>query len=125
MTEKRFEKKLEKIKKRGERQKQEKALIDAYAQYYPDKKKKKVSNIMLVIIVFAIVGYVIADFVLQYRVGVEISPTITTCWFSFWTVEIVALAGIKVSKVKHEVQNIECYSDDSELQDEEILDVDE
>jgi hypothetical protein len=27
------------------------------------------------------------------------SPTITTCWFTFWGTEIVALTGIKVSKV--------------------------
>lgn len=124
MTEKRFKKKLEKIKKRGERQKQKKALMDAYAQYYPNKKRKKVSNIMLVIIVFSIVSYVIAGFMLQYRMGVEISPTMTGCWFSFWTVEVVALAGIKTSKVKHEAQNME-YRFDDKLQDEETLDVDE
>ena len=65
------------------------------------KKKKKVSNIMLVLIVFAIVVYTAAAFVLQYFAQVEISPTLTTAWFTFWTVEIVALAAIKTSKVKH------------------------
>ena len=62
-------------------------------------KNKKVSNIMLVIIILAIVLYAAATFALQYAVGVEVSPTLTTCWFSFWGVEIVALAGIKIGKV--------------------------
>lgn len=102
MTEKRFQRKLDKIKKRGERYKKEKELRDVYAKYVPERKQRKVSNVMLCIIVIAIVGYVVADFVLQYRMGVELSPTITTCWFAFWTVEIVSLASIRVSKVVKE-----------------------
>ena len=65
------------------------------------KQKKKISNIMLVLIVIAIVTYTAATFALQYFTQVEISPTLTTAWFTFWTVEIVALAAIKTSKVKH------------------------
>lgn len=61
----------------------------------------KVSNIMLVIIVIAIIGYTVASFLLQYVSGVEISSTLTTCWFSFWGAELVSLAAIKTSKVKH------------------------
>lgn len=64
-----------------------------------NKTKKKVSNIMLVIIIIAIVAYTIADFWLQYVAGIEVSPTLTTAWFSFWGAEILALAGIKISKV--------------------------
>ena len=105
MNDKRFQRKLEKIKKRGEQYKKEKKLRDTYAKYLPEKKKKKVSNIMLITIVIAIVGYVIADFVLQYKTGIEISPTVTTCWFAFWTTEIIALTGIKVSKVKNNYDN--------------------
>ena len=107
MTDKKFQRKLDKIKKRGERYKKEKELKDAYAEYVPEKKQRKVSNIMLFIIVIAIVGYVVADFMLQYRMGVEISPTITTCWFAFWTVEIVSLASIRVSKVVKEKTHID------------------
>ena len=87
------------IKQRGERYKQEQKIRDAYAKYWPEKKKKKTSSIMLVIIVIAIVGYFLAAYALQKNGGIEISPTLTTCWFSFWGVEIVALAGIRVSKV--------------------------
>lgn len=66
------------------------------------KQKKEVSKVMLVFIVLAIVLYTIADFVLQYFTSIEVSPTLTTCWFAFWGTEIVALAVIKTSKVKHQ-----------------------
>lgn len=101
MSDKKFQRKLEKIQKKGERYKQEYELREAYAKYVPEKKTRKVSNIMLVIIVIAIVGYFAANLWLQYRFGIEISSTLTTCWFSFWGVEIVSLAAIKHSKVKH------------------------
>ena len=101
MTEKQFQRKLKKIQKEGERYKQEKALIDAYAEYFPHKKEKKVSNIMLVVSVLAILGYVLAAFILQFITNVEISPTITTLWFAFWTVEIWQLARIKVNKINN------------------------
>jgi uncharacterized membrane protein YwzB len=63
------------------------------------KTKKKTSNIMLVIVCIMIFGYTAASFVLQYFTQVEISPTLTTAWFTFWSVEILALMGIRVSKV--------------------------
>jgi hypothetical protein len=108
MNTKIFQYKLNRIKKRGEKYKQEKELRDAYAEYWPDRKKHKVSNVMLVTIIAAIVGYVIASFWLQYRTGIAIEPTITTCWFGFWTVEIIALTTIKNNKTKHG----NSYSDD-------------
>ena len=96
-----YQHRLKKIKKQGERYKKEKAVRDAYAEYWPEGKKRKVSNIMLVTIIVAIVGYVIASFWLQYKTGIAIDPTITTCWFGFWTVEIIALTTIKNNKTKH------------------------
>ena len=57
---------------------------------------------MLALIVVAIVLYTAAAFALQYFAHEEISSTVTTSWFAFWTVEIVALAAIKTSKVKHD-----------------------
>ena len=98
MYDKMFERKLKRIEKRGERQKAKQELIDKYAGYYPSKRRK-VSNIMLFVVVIAIVGYVAANFILQYQTGMSMDSTITTAWFSFFTVEIVALTGIKVSKV--------------------------
>ena len=101
MTEKRLQKKLAKIKTIGEQRKRIKELEDSYAEFAPDRKKRKVSNVMLITIVSAIVGYVVASFWLQYRTGIAIDPTITTCWFGFWTAEIIALTTIKNNKTKH------------------------
>jgi hypothetical protein len=70
-----------------------------------NKPKKKVSNIMLVLICVMIVAYTVADFVLQYFTSIEVSPTLTTAWFAFWGVELVNLTIIKTSKVKHGQDN--------------------
>lgn len=99
--------------------KKEKELKDTYIEYLPDNKKKKVSNVMLFVIVVAIIGYVIADFILQYRMGIEISSTITTCWFAFWGTEIIALTGIKMSKVKHGTSDILDVMPDAEYTSDE------
>lgn len=96
-----YKRRLRKIKRQGEQYKREKVIKDAYAEYFPDRKKRKVSNIMLVTIIVAIVGYIIASFWLQYRTGISPDPTMTTCWFGFWTVEIIALTTIKNNKTKH------------------------
>ena len=99
MNDKKFQRKLRKIEKHGEQQKAIYELESQYEEYYPHKNGTKVSNIMLAVVVIMIVGYVAVNFLLQYHTGAEVSPTITTCWFSFWGAEILALAGIKVSKV--------------------------
>ena len=99
MSERKFQKKLEKIRKQGERDKKEYELREAYAKYAPEKKKKKVSNVLLVTIVIAIITYTVASFWLTYVTGIGIDSTLTTCFYTFWGSELVLLAGIKVSKV--------------------------
>ncbi len=69
------------------------------------KKNRKVSNILLVLICVMIIIYTAATFVLQYFTSVEISPTLTTAWFAFWGTEIIALTAIKTSKVKHGLED--------------------
>lgn len=73
-----------------------------------DKKMKKISNIMLAISVLNILWFTIAAIILQFRVGIELSSTLITCWYTFWTGEIFMLAGIKITKVRHDD-----YDDDS------------
>lgn len=70
-----------------------------------NKPKKKVSNIMLIVICIMIIVYTAANFVLQYFTTVEVSPTLTNAWFAFWGAELVALAAIKTSKLKHNKDN--------------------
>lgn len=98
MFEKLFQKRLKRIEKRGERQKAKQEVIQKCAEYYPSNKRK-VSNVMLVVVVIAITIYTVASFWLTYVTGVSIDSTLTTCFYAFWTSEVVALMGIKCSKV--------------------------
>lgn len=99
MKTEKFKRKLRKIKRQGEQYKIEKQLRDAYAEYWPEHKKRKTSNIMLVIIVFAITVYTVASFWIQYRTGIPVDSTLTTCFYTFWGSELIALATLKTSKI--------------------------
>jgi hypothetical protein len=99
MKTEKFKRKLRKIKRQGEQYKVEKQLRDMYAEYWPEHKKRKTSNVMLAIIVTAITLYTVASFWIQYSTGVPVDSTLTTCFYTFWGSELVALTGIKISKV--------------------------
>ena len=71
------------------------------AKHSKQKPKRKVSNIMLVLICVMIILYTAASFALQYFVQSEISPTLTTAWYAFWGTEIIAITAIKCTKVKY------------------------
>lgn len=73
----------------------------------PSEEMKKVSNRMLVVSVINILWYTIVAIILQFKSQIEISSTLTTCWYTFWTGEIFALAGIKISKVKHDNEEVD------------------
>ena len=65
------------------------------------KKKAQFADYIVFLSIFAVTAFTVAAFILQFRGMMEISTTLTTAWFAFWTVEIVALAAIRTSKVKH------------------------
>lgn len=120
MRDKLFQLKLKRIQKRGERWKQEHELKQEYAQYVPERKKRKVSNILLVIVVAAITIYTVANLWITYATGVAIDSTLTTCFYTFWGSELFLLAGIRVSKIikKPDYNDFE-YIDDTEYIPEE------
>ena len=66
------------------------------------KKKRKMAkrDKMLLAAVVCIVGYTIAAIFLQFCTSVELSSTLTLCWYGFWTAEIWALSGITKTKIK-------------------------
>ena len=70
------------------------------------KNKIKTSNIVLISAIIAVIIYTAAAMYIQYNTSVEISSTLTEKWFRFWTVEVVALAGIKVTKVFKDIFSI-------------------
>lgn len=65
------------------------------------KRKKHFSDYIVAAAISATGLYTAAAVTLQFCGLMEVSPTLTTCWFGFWTAEIVALAAIKGGKVKH------------------------
>ena len=117
MRDKLFRLKLRRRKRRYERYRREYLLNKAYAKYLPERKKRKVSNIMLVIIVTAITSYTIASFWLTYVTGVSIDGTLTTCFYTFWGSELVALTTLKTAKIVKNYSKNENDSADSD-QDE-------
>lgn len=120
MREKLFRLKLKRMKKRGERWKKEYEVKNKYAQYMPERKKRKVSNILLVVVIVAIVAYTVANLWITYSTGVAIDSTLTTCFYAFFSSELFLLAGIRISKViKHSDYNENEYIDDSEYMSEE------
>ena len=105
MKEKLFQWKLNRLKKRGERYKREYELKEVYAQYIPERKKRKVSNILLVVVVTAITAYTVANLWITYTTGAVIDSTLTTCFYAFFSSELFLLAGIKISKIKNSYEN--------------------
>lgn len=93
MREKLFRWKLKRIKRRGERYKREYILKSAYAKYVPERKKRKVSNILLVVSVVAITTYTVANMWITYATGVSIDSTLTTCLYAFFQVNYSYLQG--------------------------------
>ncbi len=74
--------------------------------------KSQYSKIIIVLCIVSIWIYAIASFVVQCISGTEISSTLTTCFFTFFGVEVISLAGIKRMKTK----NIK-YDDLTTMQD--------
>lgn len=75
-------------------------------------KKKSYAQRLLPWIIVAIVLYTVAAFVLQFVTQVEISSTLTTAYFTFWTVEILAIASIKNVKEKRKLKQVDEESEE-------------
>ena len=67
-------------------------------------KKIKTSTIILILACVMAVAYAVADIMLQWKLDVEISPTLTGCWYTFWGVELINLANIKKEKTRQGVE---------------------
>lgn len=73
----------------------------ARTQKKRNKKKRRFADYIVFLSIFAVTGFTVAAFILQFKGLMEISSTLTGCWFGFWTVEIIALASIRNQKTKH------------------------
>lgn len=73
--------------------------VEEIISHESEKVRMSVSNKALIVSITAVVLYTILSFVLQFTIGIEPSPTLTECWYRFFTAEIFAIASIKVVKV--------------------------
>ena len=101
LTREEFDKQVSDMREENERLKILHEIRTERAKYSNQEEKKqiKTSNIILGCSIIAIVLYTVVSMIIQYNTGVEVSSTLSTLWYGFWTVEITALAGIKVTKV--------------------------
>ena len=121
MREKLFQWKMRRLERRGERYMQEYEIREAYKTYLPERKKRKVSNILLVVVVVAITLYTIANMWITYTTGTSIDSTLTTCFYAFWGSEVLALTGIKLSKIKNNYEH-SSFSESDEVEDDDECD---
>lgn len=63
------------------------------------RKKLSTRKWVLPAVIASVILYAIFDIILQVTTNSEISPTLTTCWFTFWGVELWNLASITKKKV--------------------------
>ena len=68
------------------------------------------STKMVIASVTAVLAYTAALFLLAllniaYQTDVWPPDSLTGCWYGFWTVELVSLATIKVSKVRNKYED--------------------
>ena len=65
------------------------------------RRKKHFADYVVFISLTAVAIYTTTAFILQFSGQGEVSPTLTTCFYSFFGVELASLALIKHSKNKY------------------------
>lgn len=63
--------------------------------------KRKTSNKVLTAAIAAIILFWFSEIGLLLWGQSGFPDRFITCWFTFWSVELAALAGIKITKVRH------------------------
>ena len=64
------------------------------------KKKIKTSAWVIPFVIFSLFSFTGIAVYVQIKTGIELSPTLITCFFAFCTGELWMLASIKKSKIK-------------------------
>ena len=60
----------------------------------------KTSKKIIIFVITSVFVYTGLSMLIQFKTGIEISPTLTTCYFGFCTGALWMLASIKKSKLK-------------------------
>ena len=97
-------KRLKRKKKIAEMKYEERKLKWEIAKmYFPIRFSIKFNKLIVLVCIAAIVAYTIAAILLQKNTSIEISPTLTTCFYAFFGTELLGLAGIKMMDTKFDV----------------------
>ena len=65
------------------------------------KSHSRTSKVIIAFVIVSLFTYTAAAIWLQLKIGIEISPTLTTCFFAFCTGELWLLANIKKTKINN------------------------
>lgn len=105
-------KQLERKKRIAEMKLEERKLKwEIFKTYIPIKFQIKYSKCVVIFCILAVMCYSIAAISLQRNTLIEISPTLTTCIFSFFGVELLGLVGIKMTDTKFNINQNDTNSD--------------
>ena len=97
-------KRLKRKKKIAEMKYEERKLKWEIAKmYFPIRFSIKFNKLIVLVCIAAIVAYTIAAILLQKNTSIEISPTLTTCFYAFFGTELLGLAGIKMMDTKFDI----------------------
>lgn len=69
--------------------------------YLPFRLVLKFNKLIVLLSIVAIISYTIAAILLQKYTMTELSPTLTTCFYTFFGTELLGLAGIKIYDTKY------------------------
>ena len=68
----------------------------------PFRLTLKFNKLIVLLSIVAIISYTVAAILLQKYTMTELSPTLTTCVYSFFGTELLGLAGIKIFDTKYQ-----------------------
>lgn len=85
----------------------------------PFRLTLKFNKLIVLLSIVAIISYTIAAILLQKYTMTELSPTLTTCVYSFFGTELLGLAGIKIFDTKY--QQIESVAETTIENDPEAV----
>lgn len=85
----------------------------------PFRLTLKFNKLIVLLSIVTIISYTIAAILLQKYTMTELSPTLTTCVYSFFGTELLGLAGIKIFDTKY--QQIESVAETTIENDPEAV----
>lgn len=94
---------LKKKKRIAEMKCEERELkLEILKLHIPFQFKPKFNKLIVLLSIVAIISYTVAAILLQKYTMTELSPTLTTCVYSFFGTELLGLAGIKIFDTKYQ-----------------------